>query len=204
MVQPWWAAQVGWNQNAVGERSSSDSLDETDLALWPGSETKAELVVFEHARFQQMIHEYYGKLEWLSPWVWIRCFVSVSVLVALCIFRAPTSSTQWGTFAASDFCAWFPVSLGSRKKLLGKYLTLICLEHWVQTRRIHRTVSNSSQRKLHISLATICKLLLLHPAILLPRADSAAKETGGAKDRMNSYSPPPTNRELYGEERGNT
>lgn len=27
------------------ERSSSDSLDEIDLALWQGSETKAEMVV---------------------------------------------------------------------------------------------------------------------------------------------------------------
>lgn len=53
MVQPWWAAQVGWNQNAFGEKSSSDSLDETDLALWQGRETKAELVVLEHAKFEQ-------------------------------------------------------------------------------------------------------------------------------------------------------
>ena len=46
-----------------GERSSSDSLDETDLALWQGSETKAELVVLENAKFQRMIHEYHGKVE---------------------------------------------------------------------------------------------------------------------------------------------
>lgn len=75
MVQPWWAAQVGWNQNAFGERSSSDSLDETDLALWQGRETKAELVVLEYARFEQVIHEYYGKVEGLNCCIWIRCFV---------------------------------------------------------------------------------------------------------------------------------
>lgn len=43
MVQPWWAAQVGWNQNAVGEKSNSDSLDETDLAFWQGSETEGRI-----------------------------------------------------------------------------------------------------------------------------------------------------------------
>lgn len=40
---------MGWNQNAVGERSRGDSLDETDLFLWQGSEIK-ELVVLECAR----------------------------------------------------------------------------------------------------------------------------------------------------------
>lgn len=49
MVQPWWAAQVGWNQMQL-ERSSSDSLDEMALALWQGSETKAEMVVLKYGQ----------------------------------------------------------------------------------------------------------------------------------------------------------
>lgn len=56
------------------ERSSSDSLDETDLALWQGSETEVELVALEHVEFEQVIHEHYRKVE-MSPGVCIRCFV---------------------------------------------------------------------------------------------------------------------------------
>lgn len=63
MVQPWWAAQVGWNQNAVEERSSSDSLEETDLAFWQGSEAEEELVALKHAKFEQVVHECYGRVE---------------------------------------------------------------------------------------------------------------------------------------------
>lgn len=32
------------------ERSSSDSLDEMDLALWQGNETNAEMVVLKHGQ----------------------------------------------------------------------------------------------------------------------------------------------------------
>ena len=85
MVQPWWAAHVGWNQNVFGERSSSDSLDETDLALWQGSETKAELVVLENAKFQRMIHEYHGKVEWLRSQV-LRVSIPVALFVFIIIF----------------------------------------------------------------------------------------------------------------------
>lgn len=84
-------------------------------------------------------------------------------------------------------CAWFPVVW--RWKSLGKYLTLICLEHWVQTRKMHRRVSSSAQRKLHASLATICKLLLLHPAICCPVLTVLPRKQEELKTEWDSDTP---------------
>lgn len=41
----------------------SDSLGETDLAFWQGSEAEEELVALKHAKFVQVAHEYYGRVE---------------------------------------------------------------------------------------------------------------------------------------------
>ena len=86
-------------------------------------------------------------------------------------------------------CLWRWKPLGASlvaemvKKPLGKYLTLLSLEHRVQTRKTCRRVGSSAQRRLLGSSATICQLLLLHQAVLLAGTDGAAKETGGADGR---------------------
>lgn len=60
-----------------------------------------------------------------------------------------------GTLAAGLLCLWRWKPLGASlvaemvKKPLGKYLTLLSLEHQVQTRKACRRVSSSAQRKLH-------------------------------------------------------
>ena len=187
MAQPSWAAQVGWNQNAVGERSSSDSLDETDMALRQGRGTKTELVVSEHARFQQRIREDSRAGEGLSPE--IRCSGSESGPEALSP-QCPDFFHTVGTLRCLGLlCLWRWKPLGASlvaemvKKPLGKYLTLLSLEHRVQTRKTCRRVGSSAQRRLLGSSATICQLLLLHQAVLLAGTDGAAKETGGADGR---------------------
>ena len=77
-----------------------DSLDETDLALRQGSETKAGLVLSEHARFQQRIREHSGTGEWLSPGT--RCSGTAQSLRPS-LLSAPTSHTRRGPCAASDY-----------------------------------------------------------------------------------------------------
>lgn len=78
-----------------------------------------------------------------------------------------------------------------RKKAPGKYFTLMCLEHFVQPRKIGRSLSNCVQRKLHISLATVCKLLLLHPAIFCPVLTVLPWEGNRRSCRKNEIPVPP-------------
>lgn len=92
----------------------------------------------------------------------VLCPVSDPVDRPLLCFQSPHSSKPLLplTSVHSSLCLW-------KQKPLGNYLTLICLNIGFSLER-YRKGSSSLQRKLCISLATICKSLLLYPAICCP------------------------------------
>ena len=103
MAQASWAARVGWSQDAVGERSSSDSLDEAGLALWQAGNPRRNWRALNMPDSSRGHVRVPGQEDGWAPRLGAP---AAAQSPRPSLPSAPTSSAQWGPCSASDCCVF--------------------------------------------------------------------------------------------------